>query len=173
MGTRYAKTCWVLYRGGAGESLRITLNRRLATAAPAIVKRMINRRRPRVLRPVSPFRKGSKAAATMIDAADEVNGPYQRRFNCSKNRSCFLAALRQAFLPAAGLRGLHLIFPLAGCLAVSCLATSPTLNFSTNTVVIRGYESFMYGPLKKLPLCCLSYIGNEALFNGTVTVHSC
>ncbi len=35
---------------------------------------MIKRRRPRVLRPVSPFRKGSIAAATMTDTADEMNG---------------------------------------------------------------------------------------------------
>lgn len=37
----------------------MTLNRRLATAAAAIVQRMISRSRPRVFRPVSPFKKGS------------------------------------------------------------------------------------------------------------------
>lgn len=67
---------WTLFPGPdrAQESLRITLNKRLATAAPAIVKRMISRRSPRVLRPVLPFRKGSIASATMFDAADDMDG---------------------------------------------------------------------------------------------------
>ena len=38
---------------------RITLNSRLATAAAAIVQRIISRSKPRVFRPVSPFRNGS------------------------------------------------------------------------------------------------------------------
>lgn len=37
----------------------MTLNKRLATAAAAMVQRIINRSRPRVFRPVSPLRKGS------------------------------------------------------------------------------------------------------------------
>ena len=56
----------------ARESLRMTLNNRLATAAPAIVVRMISRRRPRVFLPVFPFKKGSRAAATIFDAAKYV-----------------------------------------------------------------------------------------------------
>ena len=44
----------------------MTLNRRLATAAAAMVHRMIKRRRPRVFRPVSPFRNGSMDEATCI-----------------------------------------------------------------------------------------------------------
>lgn len=39
--------------------VRITLNKRLDTAAAAMVHNMINRKRPRVFRPVSPLRKGS------------------------------------------------------------------------------------------------------------------
>ena len=49
-----------------GLDVRMTLNNRLATAAPAIVQRMMRRKRPRVLRPVSPFRKGSIEVTTMI-----------------------------------------------------------------------------------------------------------
>lgn len=41
------------------ENLLITLNNRLATAAAAIVQRIISRRMPRVFRPVSPSKKGS------------------------------------------------------------------------------------------------------------------
>ena len=44
----------------------MTLKSRLATAAPAMVHNMISRRRPLVLRPVSPLKKGSMDAATMI-----------------------------------------------------------------------------------------------------------
>ena len=53
------------------EDLRITLKRRLATAAAAIVQRMISRRRPLVFRPVSPFKKGSKTSAAMSEVAVE------------------------------------------------------------------------------------------------------
>lgn len=67
------------------EYLRITLNKRLATAAAAIVQRIINRRRPRVFRPVSPFKKGSKTSTAMFDAAGQClmvgiasKGPTQR-----------------------------------------------------------------------------------------------
>jgi hypothetical protein len=40
--------------------IRITLKRRLATAAAAIVRRMMIRNRPRVLRPELPFSKTSR-----------------------------------------------------------------------------------------------------------------
>lgn len=52
-----------------GEDLRITLNKRLATAAAAMVHRMISRRRPLVFRPVSPFKKGSKTSTGIFDVA--------------------------------------------------------------------------------------------------------
>lgn len=52
---------------GDGEDLRITLNKRLATAAAAIVHRMINRSRPLVFRPVLPFKKGSKTSTAMSE----------------------------------------------------------------------------------------------------------
>ena len=45
----------------------MTLKRRLATAAPAMVHNMMSRRRPLVLRPVSPLKKGSIDAATMME----------------------------------------------------------------------------------------------------------
>lgn len=61
------------------KRLRITLNSRLAIAAAAIVQRIIIRRRPRVLRPLSPFRKGSNPAATIVDAVDELDGCRQGR----------------------------------------------------------------------------------------------
>ena len=48
----------------------MTLNRRLATAAAAIVHRMIKRRRPRVLRPVSPVKKGCNPAGIELDGVD-------------------------------------------------------------------------------------------------------
>ena len=47
--------------------LLITLNKRLDTAAAAIVHKMINRRRPRVFRPVSPFKKGSIEVVAMLE----------------------------------------------------------------------------------------------------------
>ena len=55
------------------RGLRITLNSRLAIAAAAIVQRIIIRRRPRVLRPLSPFKKGSNPAATIIDVVGEMD----------------------------------------------------------------------------------------------------
>ena len=48
-------------------SLRMTLKSRLATAAVAMVQSMISRSRPRVLRPVSPFRKGSMGPTADVD----------------------------------------------------------------------------------------------------------
>jgi hypothetical protein len=51
--------------------LRITLNKRLETAAAAIVQRIISRNSPLVLRPVSPFRKGSTGLAA--DISEPVN----------------------------------------------------------------------------------------------------
>ena len=39
--------------------IRMTLNNRLATAAAAMVQSIMSRRRPLVLRPLSPLRKGS------------------------------------------------------------------------------------------------------------------
>lgn len=59
-----------------GDS-RITLNSRLATAAAAIVNRIIRRRRPLVFRPVSPFRNGSRTAATMMIQQMKLMGCHQ------------------------------------------------------------------------------------------------
>ena len=74
-----------LFHKQKSEDLRITLNKRLATAAAAIVQRMINRRRPLVFRPVSPFKKGSKTSTAMFDVAGQglmlgiaSRGPTQR-----------------------------------------------------------------------------------------------
>ena len=53
--------------GGACVGLLITLNRRLETAAAAMVQRIINRRRPRVFRLVSPFKKGSINAGAIFN----------------------------------------------------------------------------------------------------------
>ena len=74
------------------RSLRITLNSRLAIAAAAIVQRIIIRRRPRVLRPVSPFRKSSNPAATIVDAVGEFDGCRQGRSQKSErtDRVCGL-----------------------------------------------------------------------------------
>jgi hypothetical protein len=70
----------VLAMGLTGDTLLevkgnilITLKSRLATAAPAIVQRMISRRSPRVLRPVSPFKKGSIDAVAIPARAWSVN----------------------------------------------------------------------------------------------------
>jgi hypothetical protein len=71
---------------GERNSLRITENSRLATAAPAIVKRMINRRRPRVFRPESPFRKGSKASNIVANAVEDVDGRAPRRSKMFKEQ---------------------------------------------------------------------------------------
>lgn len=46
----------------------MTLNRRLATAAAAIVQRMISRSRPRVFRPVSPLKKGSMESVIILNS---------------------------------------------------------------------------------------------------------
>ena len=48
------------------KDLLMTLNKRLATAAAAIVHKIINRSRPRVFRPVSPLKKGSMEAILLI-----------------------------------------------------------------------------------------------------------
>ena len=64
-----ARAFWGQFQSRKAKDLRITLNKRLATAAAAIVQRMINRRRPLVFRPVSPFKKGSKTSTAMLDAA--------------------------------------------------------------------------------------------------------
>ena len=50
----------------------MTLNSRLATAAAAMVKRITNRSRPRVFRPVSPFKKGSTEAGGIVN--DGIKG---------------------------------------------------------------------------------------------------
>ena len=47
-------------------SKRITENRRLLTAAPAIKQRMMTRSRPRVLRPLACFRNWPSCAAAMV-----------------------------------------------------------------------------------------------------------
>ena len=54
------------------ESLRMTEKSRLATAAPAIVQRMISRSRPLVFRPESPFKKGSKASIIIADVSTAI-----------------------------------------------------------------------------------------------------
>ena len=47
----------------------MTLNSRLATAAPAMVHRMINRSRTRVFLPVVPSRNGLRASAAIVNGA--------------------------------------------------------------------------------------------------------
>ena len=54
--------------------LRITLNNRLATAAAAMVQRMMMRSMPRVFRPPSPFRKGSKPMVAMFGDENGLSG---------------------------------------------------------------------------------------------------
>lgn len=49
----------------------MTLNKRLDTAAAAMVQRMINRSSPRVLRAVSPFNKGSIELEAMSEELEE------------------------------------------------------------------------------------------------------
>ena len=56
--------------------IRITLNKRLDTAAAAMVQRIINRKRPRVLRPVSPFRKGSMDVDVIPKGQREVKESF-------------------------------------------------------------------------------------------------
>lgn len=51
--------------------IRITENRRLATAAAAIKHRIVIRNTPRVFLPVLPLKKGSDAVAVVIVAVDE------------------------------------------------------------------------------------------------------
>ena len=55
---------WLCLDVPVGNSL-MTLNSRLATAAAAMVHKMINRNRPLVFRPVSPFKIGSKEVAAI------------------------------------------------------------------------------------------------------------
>ena len=50
----------------ASVDVLITLNKRLDTAAAAMVHNMINRKRPLVFRPVSPFKKGSIGVVAMM-----------------------------------------------------------------------------------------------------------
>ena len=62
---------WIGIQGGPRDGtmkpdLRITLNSRLATAAAAMVQRMMMRSMPRVFLPPSPFKKGSKPVVAMI-----------------------------------------------------------------------------------------------------------
>ena len=52
--------------------LRITLNNRLATAAAAMVQRIMMRSMPRVLRPPSPLRKGSNPVVAMLGDENAV-----------------------------------------------------------------------------------------------------
>jgi hypothetical protein len=49
-----------------GKYIRITENSRLATAAAAIVQRIINRRRPLVFLPVLPSKEGSVDVAVIV-----------------------------------------------------------------------------------------------------------
>ena len=66
---------WVCRRGMAARSmlgnLRITLNKRLATAAAAMVQRMISLSKLLVLRPESPFRKGVKGLDDMLSVCPQ------------------------------------------------------------------------------------------------------
>lgn len=93
MGVPLVRAIWIIPLTQKGEALRITLNKRLATAAAAIVHKMINRRRPLVLRPVSPFKKGSKTSTAMSDVADRFLGWHQGVPKRSKNRSCSAAQI--------------------------------------------------------------------------------
>lgn len=64
---------------------------------------MINRRRPRVFRLVSPFKKGSIAAATIFDAADEMSGMPAKGSQRLKEQIVYSGS-ETSFLPAAVLR---------------------------------------------------------------------
>jgi hypothetical protein len=52
--------------------IRITENSRDATAAAAIVHKMISRRRPRTFRPEFPFKKGSNPATVIMVVNKEI-----------------------------------------------------------------------------------------------------
>lgn len=60
------------------QNVRITLNRRAATAAPAMVKRMITRSSPRVFLLVEPFRYTLSDTATAIVADCMIAAISQR-----------------------------------------------------------------------------------------------
>jgi len=53
----------------------MTLNKRLDTAAAAMVQRMIKRSSPRVLRAVSPFNKGSIELEAMFEELEKSISP--------------------------------------------------------------------------------------------------
>ena len=77
--------------------VRITLNRRLAIAAAAIVQSMIKRRRPRVLRPVSPFIKGS---IELIAPVDDIANMIKARITANnETASCSLQQEIRVALP--------------------------------------------------------------------------
>ena len=57
------------------RDLRITLNSRLATAAAAMVQRIIIRSIPRVFLPPSPFKKGSKPVVAMLNSKKAAFAP--------------------------------------------------------------------------------------------------
>ena len=61
----------------------MTLNSRLATAAAAMVQRMMIRSIPRVFLPPSPFRKGSRP---VVDMVDRVGAAIAGRIKLSKDR---------------------------------------------------------------------------------------
>ena len=73
----------------------MTLNRRLATAAPAIVHRIINRSKPRVFRPVSPLKNGSIEAAVIFNkllaTRTEDLTDHGMWMIIAKDRSCLAA----------------------------------------------------------------------------------
>lgn len=52
--------------GVGRRDVRITENRRLATAAPAIKQRIVNRRSPLEFLPVLPLKKGSAVLALIV-----------------------------------------------------------------------------------------------------------
>ena len=66
---------------GVNSDVRITLKRRLAMAAAAMVHRMTMRRRPRVFLPVFPFRKGSTAVEAMT-AGSKQNQSTKEKTQC-------------------------------------------------------------------------------------------
>lgn len=62
-----------------GQFIRITLNRRLATAAAAIVTRMMIRNRPRVLWPELPFSRTSREEDWAMMAKEKEQSPEIKR----------------------------------------------------------------------------------------------
>ena len=73
-----------LINGSESIDLLMTLKSRLATAAAAIVQRIITRRNPRVVRPLSPFRKGDIELVASVDDMAKVFHWERKQFDRTK-----------------------------------------------------------------------------------------